>query len=60
VSPPYTTTSWEMMEGSNAETKMIESFGATDVGRRRKLNGDSLLVDSAIGLFVVADGMGGA
>ena len=49
-----------MMEGSNAETKMIESFGATDVGLRRKLNEDSLLVDSAIGLFVVADGMGGA
>ena len=48
-----------MMEGSNAETKMIESFGPTDVGRRRKLNEDSLLVDSAIGLFVVADGMGG-
>jgi len=38
---------------------MIESFGATDVGLRRKLNEDSLLVDSAVGLFVVADGMGG-
>lgn len=38
---------------------MIESFGATDVGRRRKLNEDSLLVDSEHGLFVVADGMGG-
>ena len=38
---------------------MIESFGATDVGRRRKLNEDSLLVDSTVGLFVVADGMGG-
>ena len=49
-----------MMEGSNAETKMIESFGTTDVGLLRKLNEDSLLVDSAIGLFVVADGMGGA
>ncbi len=38
---------------------MIESFGATDVGLRRKLNEDSLLVDGAVGLFVVADGMGG-
>ena len=38
---------------------MIESFGATDVGLRRKLNEDSLLVDSTVGLFVVADGMGG-
>lgn len=38
---------------------MIDSFGATDVGLRRKLNEDSLLVDGALGLFVVADGMGG-
>ena len=38
---------------------MIESFGATDIGLRRKLNEDSLFVDGAIGLFVVADGMGG-
>lgn len=38
---------------------MIECFGATDVGLRRKLNEDSLLVDGALGLFVVADGMGG-
>ena len=38
---------------------MLESFGATDVGLRRKLNEDSLLVDGGNGLFVVADGMGG-
>ncbi|MGH9335018.1 MAG: Stp1/IreP family PP2C-type Ser/Thr phosphatase [Vicinamibacteria bacterium] len=38
---------------------MIESYGATDVGLRRKLNEDSLFVDNHIGLFVVADGMGG-
>jgi protein phosphatase len=38
---------------------MIDSFGATDVGLRRKLNEDSLLVDPDMGLFVVADGMGG-
>lgn len=38
---------------------MIESFGATDVGLRRKLNEDSLLLDPDSGLFVVADGMGG-
>ena len=38
---------------------MIESFGATNVGLRRKLNEDSLFVDNDIGLFVVADGMGG-
>jgi protein phosphatase len=38
---------------------MIESYGVTDVGLRRKLNEDSLLVDNDTGLFVVADGMGG-
>jgi len=38
---------------------MIESFGATNVGLRRKLNEDSLYVDDDLGLFVVADGMGG-
>ena len=37
----------------------IASFGKTDIGRRRKLNEDSLLVDDATGLYVVADGMGG-
>ena len=38
---------------------MIESYGATDVGLRRKLNEDSLFIDNEVGLFVVADGMGG-
>lgn len=38
---------------------MIESYGATDLGLRRKLNEDSLFVDNEVGLFVVADGMGG-
>ena len=33
--------------------------GATDVGRVRSNNEDSLLLDPEIGLFVVADGMGG-
>jgi serine/threonine protein phosphatase PrpC len=33
--------------------------GCTDIGRRRKLNEDSLLIDAPLGLFVVADGMGG-
>lgn len=34
-------------------------FGCTDIGRRRKLNEDSLMVNEQLGLFVVADGMGG-
>ena len=38
---------------------MIDSYGATDVGLRRKLNEDSILVDGEHGLFIVADGMGG-
>ncbi len=34
-------------------------FGATDIGQRRKLNEDTLLIDDDLGLFIVADGMGG-
>lgn len=37
----------------------IESAGLTDVGQRRKLNEDAFLVDDALRLYVVADGMGG-
>ena len=38
---------------------MIEAFGRTDVGRRRKLNEDNFLVDSETSLYAVCDGMGG-
>ncbi len=37
----------------------IEYFGMTDVGRKRDKNEDSLLVNGDLGVFVVADGMGG-
>ena len=37
----------------------IESAGITDIGRRREQNEDSLFVDDNLGLYVVADGMGG-
>ncbi|NRA35698.1 MAG: serine/threonine-protein phosphatase [Polyangiaceae bacterium] len=37
----------------------IRSTGATDVGRRRKANQDSYLMHDELGLYVVADGMGG-
>lgn len=34
-------------------------FGLTHVGRKRKSNQDAFLVDNELGLYVVADGMGG-
>lgn len=37
----------------------IQSHGASDVGRVRKLNEDHFLVDPDLGLYVVCDGMGG-
>jgi len=38
---------------------MLEAYGRTDVGRRRKLNEDNFLVDTEANLFAVCDGMGG-
>lgn len=38
---------------------MIEAFGKSDVGRRRKLNEDTFLVDPETHLYAVCDGMGG-
>jgi serine/threonine protein phosphatase PrpC len=35
------------------------SCGATDVGQKRQVNEDSFLCDDELGLWVVADGMGG-
>lgn len=37
----------------------LTSFGQTDVGLKRQKNEDSFLIDESLGLFVVADGMGG-
>ncbi len=37
----------------------IRAVGQTDVGQRRDHNEDSYLVDEGLGLFIVADGMGG-
>lgn len=37
----------------------VEAAGITDVGRKRKANEDNYLIRNDLGLFVVADGMGG-
>jgi serine/threonine protein phosphatase PrpC len=37
----------------------VRAFGHTDVGKKRKENEDAFLVDEALGLFIVCDGMGG-
>lgn len=37
----------------------ITQFGKTDIGKKRKNNQDSFLINEELKLFVVADGMGG-
>ncbi|OGP16623.1 MAG: hypothetical protein A3I75_04645 [Deltaproteobacteria bacterium RIFCSPLOWO2_02_FULL_50_16] len=47
-----------MWEGVSRMLK-IHSAGRSDVGKKREKNEDSFLIDEDLGLFVVADGMGG-
>jgi len=37
----------------------LQVSGATDVGRKRQLNEDVFLIDEELGVYLVADGMGG-
>jgi serine/threonine protein phosphatase PrpC len=46
------------MRGLSPSTR-LRSFGLTDQGRRRPHNEDAFICDDAIGLYVVADGVGG-
>ncbi len=44
---------------ARAPARLLEFCGATDVGRRRQNNEDAIACDEALGLAIVADGMGG-
>ncbi len=37
----------------------VESFGITDIGKKRQKNEDAFFINKDINLFIVADGMGG-
>lgn len=44
---------------SETRSSRPSGFARTDVGKARKINEDRFLVDDSLGLYVVADGMGG-
>lgn len=41
------------------DSGLIKSFGLTDVGKKRRINQDSIFYDTEKGIFIIADGMGG-
>jgi PPM family protein phosphatase len=47
------------MESLRLRDMNLEVWGQTDVGLKRDINQDSILTDKNLGLFIVADGMGG-
>ena len=38
---------------------MLEAYGLSDIGKYREENQDRFLIDGALGLYAIADGMGG-
>lgn len=48
-----------MSVASDAGGLKLEAWGSTDVGMKRRLNEDVFLLDRNLGLYLVADGMGG-
>lgn len=48
-----------MTEPTASTPAAVHAWALTDVGRKRKHNEDSFLVDPDLNLYVVADGMGG-
>lgn len=48
-----------MSEDRSTSPTQVIAAGVTDVGRTREINEDNILVEPALGLYVVADGMGG-
>src|SRR5262249_47719576 len=57
--PILTGTLMETSGAARPGRRRVTSFGATDIGRKRSTNEDAFLTDDALGLYVVADGMGG-
>jgi len=47
------------MFAAGSATLELHSYGGSDIGRRRKTNEDAYLCDDELGLWIVADGMGG-